>query len=50
MVYAANLGYPRIGFKRELKMALEKFWSAQISEEELICITCNEQLVLLSFR
>lgn len=36
MVYAANLGYPRIGFKRELKVALEKFWRAEISEAELL--------------
>lgn len=35
MVYAANLGYPRIGFKRELKTALEQFWSGQIGESEL---------------
>jgi 5-methyltetrahydropteroyltriglutamate--homocysteine methyltransferase len=35
MVNSANLGYPRIGFKRELKTALEKFWSGQISEDEL---------------
>ena len=35
MVYASNLGYPRIGFKRELKTALEKYWAGQISEEEL---------------
>lgn len=36
MVYAANLGYPRIGFKRELKSALEKYWSGQMTEEQLI--------------
>ncbi|MBC7999344.1 MAG: 5-methyltetrahydropteroyltriglutamate--homocysteine S-methyltransferase, partial [Leptolyngbya sp.] len=38
MVYSANLGYPRIGFKRELKVALEKFWNNQITEEELIAV------------
>ncbi len=35
MVYAANLGYPRIGAKRQLKTALEGFWNGKITEEEL---------------
>ena len=35
MVLATNLGYPRIGPKRELKKALEKYWSGGISETEL---------------
>ena len=30
-----NLGYPRIGARRELKKALEDYWSGKISEEEL---------------
>ena len=30
-----NLGYPRIGSKRELKKACEQFWSGKISKEEL---------------
>ncbi len=38
MVYAANLGYPRIGFKRELKTALEKYWAAQITEDQLLAV------------
>ncbi|MBD3630551.1 5-methyltetrahydropteroyltriglutamate--homocysteine S-methyltransferase [Cyclobacterium sp.] len=31
-----NLGYPRIGAKRELKKACEKYWSGQITQEELV--------------
>lgn len=30
------LGFPRIGAKRELKHALEKYWKAEIAESELI--------------
>src|SRR5215472_10951074 len=36
MVQASNLGYPRIGIKRELKKALEQFWSGKSSETELL--------------
>ena len=36
MVYAANLGYPRFGAKRELKKALESYWSGKITEAELL--------------
>jgi 5-methyltetrahydropteroyltriglutamate--homocysteine methyltransferase len=35
MTIAANLGYPRIGPRRELKTALESFWSGRIGEAEL---------------
>jgi 5-methyltetrahydropteroyltriglutamate--homocysteine methyltransferase len=35
MTLASNLGFPRIGPRRELKTALEKFWSGQIGEAEL---------------
>jgi 5-methyltetrahydropteroyltriglutamate--homocysteine methyltransferase len=35
MVLAANLGFPRIGFKRELKNALEAFWHGDSTEAEL---------------
>jgi 5-methyltetrahydropteroyltriglutamate--homocysteine methyltransferase len=31
-----NLGYPRIGAKRELKKACENFWAGKISEKELL--------------
>jgi 5-methyltetrahydropteroyltriglutamate--homocysteine methyltransferase len=36
MTIAANLGYPRIGPKRELKTALEAFWAGTSSEAELL--------------
>lgn len=36
MAIATNLGFPRIGAKRELKKATEAYWKNQISEAELI--------------
>lgn len=36
MTLAANLGFPRIGAHRELKMALESFWKGATSEAELM--------------
>ncbi len=36
MVVATNLGYPRIGPRRELKFALESFWSGKIDDAELL--------------
>ncbi len=35
MTIAANLGYPRIGPRRELKSALEAFWAGKASEADL---------------
>ena len=35
MIKVASIGYPRIGAKRELKVALENFWKGDISETEL---------------
>ena len=35
MVLALNLGFPRIGLKRELKKALESYWKGEISAEDL---------------
>jgi len=35
MALIHNLGFPRIGEKRELKFALEAFWKGQTSETEL---------------
>lgn len=35
MVIAANLGFPRIGAGRELKRAVEGYWSGTISEDAL---------------
>ncbi|WP_420154207.1 5-methyltetrahydropteroyltriglutamate--homocysteine S-methyltransferase [Siphonobacter sp.] len=31
-----NLGYPRVGSKRELKWASEQFWAGKISKDELL--------------
>lgn len=31
-----NLGYPRIGAKRELKKACENYWAGKISQQELL--------------
>jgi 5-methyltetrahydropteroyltriglutamate--homocysteine methyltransferase len=31
----SNLGFPRIGRERELKMALERYWAGEISESAL---------------
>lgn len=36
MILAANLGYPRFGAKRELKRALESYWSGKISAADLL--------------
>lgn len=36
MAVASNLGYPRLGAKRELKWALEGYWSKKISAAELL--------------
>ena len=35
MAITHNLGFPRIGPRRELKQALEAFWGGQISEQDL---------------
>ncbi len=35
MAIATNLGFPRIGTKRELKRAVESFWAGEIGPEEL---------------
>ncbi|MCS6855848.1 MAG: 5-methyltetrahydropteroyltriglutamate--homocysteine S-methyltransferase, partial [Elioraea sp.] len=36
MTIAANLGWPRIGPRRELKTALESFWSGKTSASQLL--------------
>ena len=33
---ARNLGFPRVGKRRELKFALEKYWSSELSENALL--------------
>ena len=38
-VISSNIGYPRIGEKREWKRSLESFWSGEITEEELLSQT-----------
>jgi len=35
MIKTGNLGFPRIGAKRELKFALEKYWSGELSNKHL---------------
>jgi 5-methyltetrahydropteroyltriglutamate--homocysteine methyltransferase len=35
MTIASNLGFPRIGHRRELKFALERFWSGEMDEAGL---------------
>jgi 5-methyltetrahydropteroyltriglutamate--homocysteine methyltransferase len=35
MAFTHNLGFPRIGPKRELKVALEKHWKGELSAEQL---------------
>ncbi len=35
---AANLGFPRIGAMRELKMATESYWKGQIQQAELLSV------------
>ena len=34
LIYSSNVGYPRIGEKREWKKALESFWNGQMNEEQ----------------
>ncbi|MDU1847751.1 MAG: 5-methyltetrahydropteroyltriglutamate--homocysteine S-methyltransferase [Niallia nealsonii] len=44
MYKSSNLGYPRIGEKREWKRALERYWKGDCSEEELLQETKNLRL------
>ncbi|QOJ24040.1 MAG: 5-methyltetrahydropteroyltriglutamate--homocysteine S-methyltransferase [Gammaproteobacteria bacterium] len=43
MVTTHNLGFPRIGKNRELKLALEKYWQGAISEAALLNSARNLQ-------
>ncbi|HZV11816.1 MAG TPA: 5-methyltetrahydropteroyltriglutamate--homocysteine S-methyltransferase, partial [Candidatus Kapabacteria bacterium] len=36
MALSQNLGYPRVGAKRELKKANEGFWTGKVSQAELL--------------
>ena len=38
MTVAHILGFPRIGVKRELKLALEAYWRGEIPEPELLAV------------
>ncbi len=38
MVFAANLGFPRVGVHRELKFALESFWKKASSLEDVLTV------------
>ena len=35
-VKSSNVGYPRIGEKREWKKALEQFWSGMLNKETFL--------------
>ncbi|WP_099221485.1 5-methyltetrahydropteroyltriglutamate--homocysteine S-methyltransferase [Listeria costaricensis] len=43
-VLSSNLGYPRLGEKREWKKALERYWSGQSSADELLAETKQVRL------
>ncbi|MBW8758188.1 MAG: 5-methyltetrahydropteroyltriglutamate--homocysteine S-methyltransferase [Burkholderiales bacterium] len=38
MATTHNLGFPRIGAKRELKFALESYWKGESPRDELVCL------------
>jgi len=38
MIIASNLGFPRLGSRRELKRSLERYWSGEIAQEELLAV------------
>ncbi|HTJ93333.1 MAG TPA: 5-methyltetrahydropteroyltriglutamate--homocysteine S-methyltransferase [Pararobbsia sp.] len=44
MVTTHNLGFPRIGAKRELKFALESYWKGQSSRDELKSVAAQLRL------
>ena len=41
MTIAANLGFPRIGARRELKRAVEDYWSGSIDPEEILATAAS---------
>lgn len=41
MVIATNLGFPRIGARRDLKRAIEEYWAGNIDPEELEAAAAN---------
>ena len=36
MTFATNLGFPRLGARRELKRALERYWGGKIEQDSLL--------------
>jgi 5-methyltetrahydropteroyltriglutamate--homocysteine methyltransferase len=50
MISASNLGYPRIGSKRQLKTALENFWNGKCTEEELLHVGKELRLSAWNFQ
>src|SRR5262249_33851838 len=41
MAIATNLGFPRIGPRRELKKALESFWAGESNQDALVSELCR---------
>ncbi|UJP05917.1 MAG: 5-methyltetrahydropteroyltriglutamate--homocysteine S-methyltransferase [Nitrosomonas sp.] len=41
MITTHNLGFPRIGGKRELKFALERYWKGEIAESALLDVAAE---------
>lgn len=37
-----NLGFPRIGHKRELKYSLENYWAGNIDKTQFL-LSCKQQ-------
>lgn len=50
MVSAANLGFPRIGAKRQLKTAVEAYWSGKIEQDDLIAMGRQLRIEAWSFQ
>lgn len=42
MAFSSNLGFPRIGFNRELKKSLEEYWSGKSDLEKVL--SCGSQI------
>ena len=41
MALTHNLGFPRVGAKRELKFALESYWKGELKREELLALAAE---------
>lgn len=42
-MFTQNLGFPRIGAKRELKKACEKYWQKKITVDQLLDVAKEER-------